>query len=170
MWSPDRRGVLALLAALAGGGLAGCGFSPAYGPSGPAQGLRGRIKADTPATRNDFDFVAAFENNLGRSADPAWLLDYQISVAVQSLAVTPEGSILRYNYIGTVNFQVRDAVTGTVVTQGSANSFTASAATRSTIAAAASTTDATVRLMQILSDLVVTQLLASSKTWVTPAP
>ena len=155
---------------LALGGLGACGFSPAYGPTGPAQGLRGRIKADPPATRNDFDFVASFEDALGRSPDPAWLLAYQISVSVVSLAVTPEGSILRYNYIGTVNFQVRDAATGTVVTQGSANSFTASTATRSTIAAAASTTDATVRLMQILSDLVVTQLLATSKTWVTPAP
>jgi LPS-assembly lipoprotein len=90
-------------------------------------------------------------------------------VSVVNLAVTPEGSILRYNYIGSVTFQVRDS-TGKVVTQGSANSFTASAATRSTIAAAASTTDATTRLMQILSDLVVTQLLATSAKWVTPAP
>lgn len=154
---------------LACSGLAACGFSPAYGPSGPAQGLRGRIKADPPVTRNDFDFVAAFEDALGRSTDPAWRLDYQINVSVVNLAVTPEGSILRYNYIGSVDFQVRDA-TGTVVTQGSANSFTASAATRSTIAAAASTTDATTRLMQILSDLVITQLLATSANWVTPAP
>jgi LPS-assembly lipoprotein len=167
MWSPDRRSLLAMLAL---SGLGACGFSPAYGPSGPAQGLRERIKADPPITRNDFDFVAAFEDSLGRSTAPAWKLSYQISVYVVNLAVTPEGSILRYNYIGSVAFQVRDATTGAVVTQGSANSFTASAATRSTIAAAASTTDATTRLMQILSDLVITQLLATSKTWVTPAP
>ena len=166
MWSPDRRSLLAMLAL---SGLGACVFSPAYGPSGPAQGLRGRIKADPPATRNDFDFVAAFEDSLGRSDDPAWRLGYQINVSVVNLAVTPEGSILRYNYIGSVTFQVRDS-TGKVVTQGSANSFTASAATRSTIAAAASTTDATTRLMQILSDLVVTQLLATSAKWVTPAP
>jgi len=155
---------------LAFSGLGACGFSPAYGPAGPAQGLRGRIKADPPNTRNDFDFVAAFENALDRSPDPVWRLAYQISVYVVNLAVTPEGSILRYNYIGTVTYQVYDLATGAVVTQGSANSFTASAATRSTIAAAASTTDATTRLMQILSDLVITQLLATSKTWVTPAP
>jgi LPS-assembly lipoprotein len=167
MWSPDRRNLLAMLVL---GGLAGCGFSPAYGPTGPAQGLRGRIKADPPSTRNDFDFVASFEDSLGRSTAPAWKLSYQINVYAVSLAVTPEGSILRYNYIGSVAFQVRDAATGTVVTQGSANSFTASAATRSTIAAAASTTDATTRLMQILSDLVITQLLATSSKWVTPAP
>ena len=79
-------------------------------------------------------------------------------------------SILRYNYIGKLDFQVLDAARGVVVTRGSVNSFTASAATRSTIAAAASTTDATVRLMQILSDLVVTQLLATSANWVAPAP
>jgi LPS-assembly lipoprotein len=167
MWSPDRRNLLAMLALF---GLGACGFSPAYGPTGPAQGMRGRIKAAPPVTRNDFDFVAAFEDSLGRSTDPAWRLDYQISVSVVNLAVTPEGSILRYNYIGTVSFQVRDVTTDAVVTQGSANSFTASAATRSTIAAAASTTDATTRLMQILSDLVITQLLATSGTWVTPAP
>jgi LPS-assembly lipoprotein len=167
MWSPDRRSLLAVLAL---SGLGACGFSPAYGPTGPAQGMRGRIKADPPATRNDFDFVAAFEDSLGRSPDPAWRLAYQISVYVVNLAVTPEGSILRYNYIGNVVYQVIDVATGAVVTQGTANSFTASAATRSTIAAAASTTDATTRLMQILSDLVITQLLATSDTWVTPAP
>lgn len=155
---------------LALSGAGACGFSPAYGPAGPAQGMRGRIKADPPVTRNDFDFVAAFEDALGRSPDPAWRLAYQISVYVVNLAVTPEGSILRYNYIGNVVYQVHDVATGAVVAQGTANSFTASAATRSTIAAAASTTDATTRLMQILSDLVITQLLATSGKWVTPAP
>jgi LPS-assembly lipoprotein len=167
MWSPDRRSLLAMLAL---SGLGACGFSPAYGPSGPAQGLRGRIKADPPATRNHFEFVAAFEDSLGRSDEPEWRLSYQINVSVVNLAVTPEGSILRYNYVGRVSYQVRDIASGKVVTRGSANSFTASAATRSTIAAAASTTDATTRLMQILSDLVVTQLLATSAKWVTPAP
>lgn len=170
MWLPDRRGVLALLAAVASGGLAGCGFSPAYGPTGPAQGLRDRIKADPPATRNDFDFVAAFEDLLGRSADPAYLLSYQITVYVISLAITPEGSILRYNYVGSVSWQVKDAATGAVLTQGATNNFTASAATRSTVAAAASTTDATTRLMAILADQVVTQMLSTSRNWVAPAP
>jgi LPS-assembly lipoprotein len=165
MWSPDRRAVLGLL----GAGLGACGFAPAYGPTGPAQGLRDRVRADPPVTRNDFDFVAAIEDLLGRSADPAYRLSYQILVYVVSLAVTPEGSILRYNYVGTVTWQARDAATGAVLAQGSTNNFTASAATRSTIAAAASETDATVRLMAILADQVVTQMLASSRNWVTPA-
>ena len=166
MWSPDRRSLMLGLAAA----VAGCGFAPAYGPTGPAQGLRDRIKADPPVTRNDFDFVAAFENAMGRSAAPAYRLAYQISVYTQSLAVTPEGSILRYNYVGAVTFQVIDIATGATLTQGSTNSFTASAATRSTIAAAASETDATTRLMQILSDQTITQLLATSAGWVKPAP
>jgi LPS-assembly lipoprotein len=166
MWSPDRRALLAMLA----GGLAGCGFAPAYGPTGPAQGLRDRIRADPPVTRNDFDFVAAFEDLVGRAPEPAYRLSYQITVYVVSLAVTPEGSILRYNYVGSVAFQVKDAATGAVLSQGATNSFTASAATRSTVAAAAAETDATVRLMAILADQVVTQLLATSRNWVTPAP
>lgn len=167
MSSSDRRSFLILVAAAP---LAACGFSPAYGPKGPAQGLRGRIAADAPTTRADFAFVSAFENNLGMAPDPAYRLAYQISVQTVQLAVTPEGAILRYNYIGTVTYTVTDAATGAVLNQGSASNFTASAATRSTIAAGSSETDASDRLMVILANMVITQLLATSKTWVTPAP
>ncbi len=158
---------MALIGLLA---VAACGFTPAYGPNGPAHGVRDRIRADDPVTRNDFDFVAAIEDSLGRSDAPTYTLSYQIFVYTQNLAVTPEGSILRYNYVGTVNFQVKDAATGQVLTQGTTNNFTASAATRSTVAAAAAETDATVRLMQILADQTITQLLATSRNWVKPAP
>jgi LPS-assembly lipoprotein len=169
MWSPDRRRLLALLAATLPAGAAACGFRPAYGPGAPAEGLRDRVAADPPVTRNDFDFVAAIEDSLGRSADPAYRLGYRIDVQVISLAVTPDGSILRYNYVGNVAWLLRDAATGATLAQGSTNSFTASAATRSTIAAAASETDATVRLMQILADQVVTQLLAGAADQAYPA-
>jgi LPS-assembly lipoprotein len=167
MSSSDRRSFLALIAAAP---LAGCGFSPSYGPTGPAQGLRHRIKADPPRSRADFAFVSAFENNLGRTEAPAYHLSYQITVQTVQLAVTPEGAILRYNFVGTVIYTVTDAATGAVLNQGTANSFTASAATRSTIAAASSETDASDRLMQILADIVVTQLIATSRNWVTPQP
>ena len=48
MSSSDRRIFLSLLAALP---LAACGFTPAYGPSGPARGLLGRVRVDDPDGR-----------------------------------------------------------------------------------------------------------------------
>lgn len=162
MSSSDRRTFLGFLA---GAPLAACGFAPAYGPGGPATPLRGRIEADAPVTRDGFTFVSGIEARFGRADAPAYRLSYQITTQRLDLAITPEGSILRYNFIGTVAFQVIDTATGATLFAGSADSFTASAATRSTIAAASSETDAADRLMRILADQVATKLIASAATW-----
>ena len=55
MSSSDRRAFLTLLAAVP---LVACGFTPAYGPQGGADKLRGRIAVQAPETRQDFDFTA----------------------------------------------------------------------------------------------------------------
>ena len=57
---PNRRSLLILPLALAA-----CGFTPAYGPSGPAKHLQGAIHAIDPTDKNGFDLVERIEQNFG---------------------------------------------------------------------------------------------------------
>lgn len=158
MSSSDRRKFLSLLLTLP---LIGCGFTPAYGPGSPATALRGRVKADEPGTRDAFTFVARLEERLGLPENPAYRLSYGISITRVDLAVSTDGSILRYETVGTINWQLIDMASGKTVTSGTAQSFTGSAATEATVAAQAAEDDARARLMRILADQIVTKLIAT---------
>jgi LPS-assembly lipoprotein len=161
MSSCDRRTVLMLLAGLP---LAACGYTPAYGPGGSAGLLADRIEMDAPTSRDAFSFVARMEDRLGRGSEPAYRLSYQIATQRVDLAVDTSGAILRYNLIGSVQWQLKDAATGKVLLQGAERNFAGSAATEATIPAQASEDDARQRLMVILADQVATRLIAQSPT------
>ncbi|PZQ95430.1 MAG: hypothetical protein DI533_19115 [Cereibacter sphaeroides] len=159
MSSSDRRQFLSLLLTLP---LVGCGFAPAYGPGAPAKALLGKVQADEPGTRDAFSFVARIEERFGRPQEPTFRLSYQISIQRVDLAVTTAGSILRYEMVGNVNWQLIDIATGKVITTGTAQSFTGSAATETTTAAQAAEDDSRLRLMRILADQVASKLVATA--------
>ncbi len=162
MSSSDRRTVLALLAALP---LAACGFTPAYGPAGPANGLIGQVRVDDPSDKNAFDLVERLEERLGRTRQPALLLSYQISAREQGQAIAPDNSITRYQVFGQAAFTLRDAATNAVLTEGKVEGFSAYSAVGTRVESDASEADAKVRLMRILADRIVTQLIATSAVW-----
>jgi LPS-assembly lipoprotein len=159
MSSSDRRTFLLMLGALP---LAGCGYAPAYGPAGKAGVLQDSIEFAAPPTRDAFLFVARLEDRLGRSAAPAYRLGYSLSTYRVDLAVDTSGAILRYNLVGTVDWQLTDATTGAVVLSGREQNFTGSAATSATIQAQAADDDSRGRLMVILADQIVTKLVAGA--------
>ena len=63
MWLSKRSLGLLIAGAWA---LAACGYTPAYGPGGPAQQLRVQVAMDAPETRNDIDLVQQLELRLGQ--------------------------------------------------------------------------------------------------------
>lgn len=165
MWSPDRRHLLAALAALP---LAGCGFQPALAPGGPAAGLFDRIAFAAPTDRNAFDLVARLEDRLGRAGKGArYVLRYQIATEETALAITPSAAITRYNVTGSVTFRV-ETLDGAELATGKVRSFTAYSATGTPVSTAAARADAYRRLMTIFADQIVTRLIASSAGWATP--
>ena len=87
MSSFNRRTLLTLPLALPAV-LAACGFTPAYGPAGPAQGLQERIRAADPGDKNGFDFVTAIEARFGRSKDPRYGLAYTITTETVGLCLS----------------------------------------------------------------------------------
>ena len=158
MSSFNRRTLLTLPLALPAV-LAACGFTPAYGPAGPAQGLQGRIRAADPGDKNGFDFVTAIEARFGRSKDPRYGLAYTITTQSVGVGVATDTSITRYNLTGRVDWSLTDTESDTRIAGGTAENFTSWSATSATVAAEQ---DAAKRLMVILADQIAAEILAAS--------
>jgi LPS-assembly lipoprotein len=158
----SARGWPALTAILA---LAACGFAPVYGPGGGAEGLRGTIRVEAPATRPEYDLVAQLESRLGQPTAAAYDLTYTLATREVAVGITPEQETTRYHVTGRLDFQLTDIGTGTVATSGEVETFTAYAATGSTVSAAAATEDAYRRLSVLLADQLVTRLQVTAGDW-----
>ncbi|CTQ49392.1 LPS assembly lipoprotein LptE [Jannaschia donghaensis] len=158
-WSDgSRRAVLTgvLLA------LAGCGFTPVYGPGGRGDALRATIRPTEPDTDLTFAFVRQFEERLGRAAVPTWDLVYTIATTEEALAIDGSNNITRYNLEGTIDWTLVPAGGTQMVLSGRETTFTAYSATGSTISTLESERDAERRLAGILADRVVTRLLGEA--------
>ena len=159
MSSSDRRTLLKLMAALP---LAACGFTPAFAPGGPAASLLGGLRPDDP---NSFDLVAEIEDKLGGADVPRFLLGYKITTRTTGVGITTSNAITRYDLTGSVAYTLRDAATGKVLTQGTADSFTSYSAAGTPVSTLTDEEAANSSLMTILADQLVTQLVASAGAW-----
>jgi len=145
--------------------LAACGFTPAYGPNGPARTLQSSIRVADPSDKNGFDLVERLEERLGRPKAERFDLTYSIKTTAVGVGITPDNAITRYNLNGTIDWALTNRATGTRVTGGEVKSFTSYSATGSTVAGLAAQEDAARRLMRILADQITARLLATSGTW-----
>ncbi|WP_249200540.1 LPS assembly lipoprotein LptE [Thetidibacter halocola] len=147
---------------LAAATLPACGFAPVYGPGGAGNRLMGRIAVDAPETPVAYLFNRRFEERMGgRGATSPYRLSVRIETDRQELGTTSVGNITRYRLIGRVFYTLRDQ-TGTVLTEGRTNAFTGYSTTGSTVATLASERDARDRLMTLLADQVIDQLILSA--------
>lgn len=160
MSSFNRRSILLLPLALAA-----CGFTPAYGPSGPARGLQGTIRVADPADKNAFDLVARLETRFGRPEVARYDLAYVIKTEVVGVGFTTDNAITRYNLVGSIDWTLTDRTTSARVAGGTVGNFTSFSATGTTVAGLVADEDAALRLMQILADEIVARLLATSGSW-----
>ena len=157
MSSFNRRSFLMLTAALAG-----CGFTPAYGPDGGASALQGRVEVDEPNTRNGYVLVRHLESRLGRAQSPRYGLSVALTTSEEGLGYTQDAKITRYDLVGKATYALRDLSTGEVLTSGTVDSFTGYSTTGSTVATLAAERDARERLMTILANQITTRLLAAA--------
>ena len=165
MSSSDRRTVLTLLAALP---VAACGFVPAYGPNGPAKALMGRVRVDDPGDKRAFDLVARLEERLGRPEAPAYRLAYTVTTTNTALGITQTNAITRYNVTGHVDYTLRLAADDSVLISGTVQNFTSYSASGTVVSTAAAERDAYVRLMRLLADEIVTDMIAKSSALANP--
>ena len=142
--------------------LAACGFQPVYGPSGTGTALQNRVVVDEPLTRESYLLTRQLEQRLGRGNDPVYSLAVSISTEEESLAIDADGDIERYNLVGRADYTLVNTQTGAIAAQGQVQNFTGYSATGTTVAQLAAERDATERLMVILADRIVTELLAKA--------
>lgn len=141
-------------------GLAACGFTPVYGPGGGGQALQGAVAL--PVAKNDaqYAFNQRFEDRLGRASSGApYVLKMQFQKSDQDLGSTSTGSTTRIRLIGRVFFTLSDAGTGAVLRDARTNAFVGYSTTGSTVATRAAERDAEERLMVLLADQVIDDLL-----------
>lgn len=143
--------------------LAGCGFSPAYAPDGAASRLQGRVQIDAPDDRAGYVLTRELEDRLGRSDTARFGLSHSIDVTESPIAISTDNVITRYNILGEVTFALRDLESGAVVTSGKVENFTAYSTSGTTVATRAAERDARDRLMSMLSDQIVTRLVAAER-------
>lgn len=144
--------------------LAGCGFTPAFAPGGAATRLQGRVLVDEPDSRPGYLLTRRFEERLGRANPARYGLSYSIGLTDSAIAVSSTNVITRYNKIGKVTWALRDLETDKVLTSGKAESFTSYSASGTTVATQAAERDAEARLMAILTDQIITRLIADAET------
>ncbi|WP_172327096.1 LPS assembly lipoprotein LptE [Mangrovicoccus sp. HB161399] len=156
---PPSRARLPRRALLAGAAaaLAGCGFTPVYGPGGSGSALDRAVILDTPATSNGFTLRQRLQDRLGPPDQPRYRLGVTVQTASKRVAVTRNQDTRRYNLIGQAQY-VLTSLDGTVVAKGGFDSFNSYSATGTTVATQAAERDAYRRLMVILADGILDRL------------
>ena len=147
-----RRGLL--IGALA---LAGCGFSPVYGPGGSGDGLRGATAISAPQTVEGYRLLTRLEDRLGPAAEARWHLTVTLAVASETAAVSATGVISRTNLTGEAGYRLTD-LAGALLAEGRVSGFTGFGTGGSTVATDAAEADARARLSVILADAILTRL------------
>lgn len=154
--TPARLGRRSLL--LAPLLLAACGFAPAYAPGGPGDRLRGRVAVETPETPDGTRLRAALEDRLGPPGPDAALLAVEPAVATVQEGVLPDRPPARERFDGRAAWRLAGP-TGAVLARGEAEGFTGATIAGPAVSVRAAGQDARERLMVLLADRIVGQLL-----------
>ncbi|MEM1236015.1 MAG: LPS assembly lipoprotein LptE [Pseudomonadota bacterium] len=154
MSSFERRYFFLALAALAG-----CGFTPVYGPGSGAAELRNAVQVGTPDSSNAFLLVRELELRLGAPKEVLYTLAVDVDLDETGGIITTSQDVERFTLDGTASYTLATAE-GTTVARGSAQGFTGYSASGTPIATRAARDDAQERLMVILADQIVTRLAA----------
>lgn len=159
---PTRRKLLGLLPAAALFGVAGCGFTPVYGPGSAAAGLRGRIALPAFDSRLSFDMFERLEQRLGPPESPLFRLTISTTVEEQGLAISQDNAITRYNLRATAEYSLTSLTTDERVFAARARAFTAYSATASAYATRVAARDAERRIAVSLADQIATRIAVAA--------
>lgn len=159
MLSFNRRHLLSLIAALP---VAGCGFTPVYGPTATGRSLRGRIAYRAPNTPEGFRLRTRLEDRLGRVERGDYLLTVELDIEEVPLVISSSQDINRFNLPGKATWTLTEDGSDTPLATGTAETFTAYSAFGTTVASQEAQDDARDRLAIALADLIVTDIIVEA--------
>lgn len=172
-WS--RRGLMAALVVLPA-----CGFRPVYGPGGPAAGLSGEIIVDEPVDEAGYALFTRLVDRLGQPTAPRYRLAADAQISPRNLGRTNDDAVARRQLVGSVTYSLIDMATESVLRRHTLSSFTGYSSplidddttpdpgepyVGSYHSISEARRDAGERLMTILADKIVADLLATSSDW-----
>jgi len=143
--------------------LAGCGFTPVYGPDGSGRSLRGRIAYRAPNTPEGFRLRTRLEERLGRVERGDYLLTVDLNFNEEAVVVSSSQDINRFNLPGTATWTLTEPGSDAPLATGSARTFTAYSASGTTVATQEAQDDARDRLAIALADQIVTDLIIATE-------
>lgn len=156
------RVALAGTAAIAGATLSACGFAPVHGAGGAGTALRGQLRMPTPDAPDDFLLKQQIERRLGPPGDARFVLEADLRIREDRVAVTSRNVAARINLLGRVDYRLRDAASGALLREGRVENFTGYSTSGTTVATLAAARDARERLVVILGDQIVARLLTDA--------
>jgi LPS-assembly lipoprotein len=168
MWCSEAgRAVLAGALAL---GLAGCGFEPMYDQGAPAQAMLGRIAVGPVEGAPAFEMRERLTERLGAGEGADLILDVDLDLRREGVALTQQNVTTRFNIIGTADFALRPAAGGPAVVTGQVRNITGysapDSATASAFASLSAERDAESRVARTLADQIVLRLALQAEEFV----
>ena len=144
-------------------GAAGCGFTPVYGPSGQAAALQGQIDFETAGGPFNYRLREQFERRLGRADSPRFILKAKVDLGSIPVAIAADNTATRFNLPASAQYQLVGP-DGSILTQGTVETFTSYSATGSSVANRTAKQAAEDRLAVMVADLIIARLLAETET------
>lgn len=156
MSSPDRRAILAVLAATL---VAGCGFQPLYGEANG--GLRGGVVVAPVEGRLGYHYRQQMRRRFGEPGrDAAIEIETTLRFEQEGVAITALDDVTRFDLRGEAQFTVRRRADGAVIGEGVVVSNSAYSTTATPYATSVAERDAERRVAADLADRVFARVAA----------
>ena len=139
-----------------------CGYKPVYGPYGSAKNLAGNVSIEAPSDRASYILYHQLNNHLQDSDDGDYELSISISEISSRAAIDENGRAHRALLQGFATFDLRRVSDKKSVINGRVQGFTGYSKLAASAASHASSRDATKRLMTVLADKIVYELVLAS--------
>jgi len=140
-----------LLAGTIAIGLAACGFTPVYGTNSQSAQALSDIQIAPPNNQAEYLLVRNLEDHWGQNPNAGMLLKYNLQLYDEGVSAL---GAARAQRIGTVAYRVISLTTDEIIATGFVENFVGYTTDNLSI-----DRDATERLMQILADQTITDLM-----------
>jgi LPS-assembly lipoprotein len=134
--------------------LTACGFTPVYGTNSQSAQALLDIQIAPPNTHEEYLFVRNIEDRLGRNPNAGMLLKYKIKIYGEGVNAL---GAARARLIGKVAYHVISLSTDEIIAKGSVENFAGYATDN--LSYLSVKRDATDRLMQILANQTITDMM-----------
>ena len=139
--------------------LGACGFEPVYATSTSTNSVRNNFDLSAPTDRGTYEFYHNLKGQISDNPQAQYALSYTIFQSATNPATDADGKSQRGVLKGSLAYRITRKINGQTVKTGNVKWLTSYSALASSVASDAAGCDSTKRLMKILSDNLVDELM-----------